>query len=243
VHVVLERWELRPRRRSRRHRHTITQADVTTDAEGRAAVDLHGAATAGSYRVRLHASSEGRDVSDTAFVWVPGRLDGELSDGDQYLELIADRREYQPGDTARLVVRGAEFDATVLVTKESQFVSYHQVVKARRNEAIDVPIGDQDGGDVYVSIAFLKDDRLYRAERRLSVPAVKHRLTVTATADRGIVRPGEPGVYSLRVVDAAGAPVRAQLSVGDRGRGAVCRAARHHAPSRCGSSTGASTTR
>ncbi len=111
-------------------------------------------------------------------------------------------------------MRGAEFDASVLVTKESQHVSFHRVVKARGNEAIDVPITDDDVGDTYVSIAFLKDDRLYRAERRLSVPATRHQLTVTAVADRPIVRPGEPGMFTLHVADADGAPVRAQLSVG-----------------------------
>src|SRR5262249_935748 len=101
-----------------------------------------------------------------------------------------------------------------LVTKESQHVSFHRVVKARSNQAIDVPISADDIGDTYVSIAFLKDDRLYRAERRLSVPATRHQLTGTAVPDRPVVRPGEPGRFALHVSDAAGAPVRAQLSIG-----------------------------
>src|SRR5262249_52006213 len=130
------------------------------------------------------------------------------------LEIIPDRRTYQPGDTARLILRGAEFDAAILVTKEDQHLSYHHVVKARNNEAFEVPVADDDVGDTYVSVAFLKDDRLYRAERRLSVPATRHQLTVTAVPDRPVVRPGEPGTFSVKVADASGAPVRAQLSLG-----------------------------
>jgi uncharacterized protein YfaS (alpha-2-macroglobulin family) len=193
---------------------TLAQTDLTTDSDGRARWSVQAPQEPGSYRVRLLAPSEGRQVSDTTYLWIPGHRDADASDYDQFLEMIADRRSYQPGDTANLVIQGAEFDASVLITKESQHVSFHQVVRASGNGAITVPITDDDIGDTYVSIAFLKDDRLFRAERRLSVPASTRQLTVTAVADKPVIRPGEPGVFALHVVDAKGAPVRAQLSVG-----------------------------
>ena len=56
------------------------------------------------------------------------------------------------------------------MTKEAEGVSWHQVVHARGNETIEVPIGADDIGDTWVNVAFLKDDRLYRAERRVKVP-------------------------------------------------------------------------
>lgn len=193
---------------------TVSESSAQTDADGRARTEFVVPPKAGSYRVRVSAASDGRTVSDFAYVWVPGHIAGFTDDGDQFLELVADRKTYQPGDTAKLIVRGAEFDTSVLVTKEHQRVSYHQVLHARANEAFDVPITDDDVGDVYVSLAFLKDDRLYRAERRLTVPATKQRLTITATTDRPVARPGQPGVFALHVADAGGQPVHAQLSVG-----------------------------
>ena len=39
---------------------------------------------------------------------------------DKYLELIAEKKTVQPGETARFLIRGAEFDSQVLVTKEAQ---------------------------------------------------------------------------------------------------------------------------
>jgi alpha-2-macroglobulin len=193
----------------------IRQASVSSDSEGRVQAQLVVPQESGSYRVRVSAPSEGRQVSDTTYIWIPGRTtEPEADSSDRVLELIADRKSYQPGDTARLIIRGAEFESSVLVTKEVRHVSFHTVVKTRSNEEISVPVTDQDAGDTYVSIAFLKDDRLYRAERRLSVPASRHQLTVTAAAEKAVVRPGEPGVFALRVIDATGAPVRAQLSVG-----------------------------
>jgi len=36
-------------------------------------------------------------------------------------------------------------------------------------QPLDVPVEEGDIGGVYVNVAFLKDDRFYRAEKRLDV--------------------------------------------------------------------------
>jgi uncharacterized protein YfaS (alpha-2-macroglobulin family) len=211
LRVALERVEYRDDTRTTT---TLQSGETETDPDGRARWSVQVPREPGAYEIRVTGPSDGREVSDTAFVWVPGRTDRFADDSDQFLELVADRRTYQPGDTARLIVRGMEFDASVLMTKEGQHISFHQVVRARGNDALDLPITSDDVGDIYVSIVFLKDDRLYRAERRLTVPALQHQLAVTAVADKPVIRPGEPGVFALKVTDPNGAPVRAQLSVG-----------------------------
>ena len=139
--------------------------------------------------------SGGRTIIDDSYLWVPGAQERTEDDYgyDKYLELIAEKKTVQPGETSRFLIRGAEFDSQVLVTKEAEGVSWHQVVRARGNETIEVPITADDIGDTWVNIAFLKDDRLYRAERRVKVPAVSRQLAVTITADvagrRGRGRP------------------------------------------------------
>ena len=228
VHTVIERVEYRGYNNPPVIT-TLQQGDVDTDESGRAQWSATAPSQPGSYRLRVTAVSDGRTVSDTAYIWVPGA--SEVNDGDQFLELIADRRTYAPGDTAALIAQGVQFDASVLVTKESQHVSYHQVVKVRGGEAIQVPITGEDVGDTYVSIAFLKDDRLYRAERRLAVPATERRLTITAEADRTVVRPGEPGTFAIRVVDAKGAPVQRATERRARRRSALRCPSRSHAGS------------
>jgi hypothetical protein len=213
IHAVLERVEYR----SGADAPTITtvqQGDVSTDADGRARWSAPVPQAAGSYRIRVTAASGDRRVTDTASIWVPGRQDDQADDSDRLLELMADKRTYQPGDTARIAIRGYDADAVVLVTKESQHISYHKVVHATGAGAIEVPVSADDIGDTYVSIAFLKDDRLFRAERRLNVPASAKQLTITAETDRPVARPGEAGTFTLHVADATGSPVRAQLSVG-----------------------------
>lgn len=213
VHATLEQVDYRDSYDNPRIT-VLQQGDVTTDADGRARWTTRAPQAAGSYRVRLTTTSAGRQVADVTSIYVPGRSEGEVDEGDRFLELIADRRTYAPGDTARIMVQGEEFDAHVLVTKENQQISYHQVVRSGSGSAIEVPITADDIGDTYVSIAFLEDDRLFRAERRLTVPAVERQLTITADTDRPVARAGEPATFTMRVTDATGAPARAQLSVG-----------------------------
>jgi uncharacterized protein YfaS (alpha-2-macroglobulin family) len=194
----------------------LARGVVTTDAEGRASWTTTMPSPPGDYRFRAAVTVDGRALQDEAYVWVPGNLTRgeELDYGDRYLELVADRRTYAPGDTAHLLVRGEEFDAPVLITKEGQQVSWHAVVQARGNAAIDVPITDADVGDTWVNIAFLRGDRLYRAEKRVRVPAVSRQLQLTVTASQAVARPRQPATFVVTAADADGRPVRAQVSVG-----------------------------
>src|SRR5436190_6740652 len=80
--------------------------------------------------------------------------------------------------------------------------------------AFDVPIGEDDIGDTWVNVAFLRNDRLYRAEKRIGVPAVSRHLQIAIAADQSVSRPGKPARFSVTATDARGAPVRAQVSIG-----------------------------
>lgn len=81
-------------------------------------------------------------------------------------------------------------------------------------DAIEVPIEAGDVGDVFVSLAYLRDGRLYRAERRLGVPATARTLNIALTAEQAVSKPREPGIFNVSVTDQAGLPVRAQISLG-----------------------------
>jgi uncharacterized protein YfaS (alpha-2-macroglobulin family) len=191
----------------------VSETSVTTGADGRAAWTMTLPAEPGTYRFRAEADSDGRTVSDTDFVWISGRVTGAGDEGDRELELIPDKRSYRPGDIARLTIMGDASSAAMLVTKEARRVDWFTVLRPAPS-VIEVPITDGDIGDIYVNLAFLKGDRLYRAEKRLNVPAVSKQLTVTVTTDKAVARPREPATLTVKVQDQAGRPVRAQVSLG-----------------------------
>ena len=212
--LVLERLEYRTGYYNEPTVTRVGAANATTDAEGRAAATLTLPNQTGSFRIRATAPSGDRSVQDQVWLWVPGASDviGEDT-GDKYLELLADRKTYQPGESARLIVRGETIRGPILVTKEGQHVSWYRLLRPNPTDAIEVPIAEGDVGDVYVSIAYLRDGRLYRAERRLGVPATARTLNISLTADQAVSKPGEPGAFSVLVTDQGGQPVRAQLSL------------------------------
>jgi alpha-2-macroglobulin len=192
---------------------SIATETATTDATGVAMVTFTLPARPGSYRVRATAPSAGRSVRDDVFLWIPGPSDYDADGGDRYLELLADKRSYQPGETATLIVRGETVIGPVLVTKEGQHVSYFRVLRPSATDSIQVPIDEGDVGDVFVNLVYLREGRLYRAERRLGAAAASRTLNVAVTAQQQVSRPRDPGVFEVTVTDPSGQPVRAQVSL------------------------------
>lgn len=212
IRVVLERLIYRDGYYGEPEVEQVSDTGVTTDANGLATGRVTLPNQTGSFRVRVSAPSEGRTVQDDVWLWVPGP--SETTDSEErYLELLADRKSYQPGESARLIVRGETITGPVLVTKEGQHVSWFRLMRPTATESIAVPIDEGDVGDVFVSIAFLRDGRLSRAERRIGVPATSRTLKVSVTADQAVSRPREPGAFSVLVTDQADQPVRAQVSL------------------------------
>ncbi|MFO7694383.1 MAG: MG2 domain-containing protein [Vicinamibacterales bacterium] len=161
----------------------VAAGRVTTDQDGRASWAAVLPDQPGPYRFRVSGLSEGRTIEGSSGVWVTGDP-GDDTVGDAYLELIADRSSYQPGDVARLIIRGAAVTSPVLVTKEGRRISYHRVESSMGGDGLEVPVEASDIGDTYVSVVFIKDDRLYRAEKRLKVPAASRQLRVAVAASR-----------------------------------------------------------
>jgi alpha-2-macroglobulin len=212
VTTVLERVRYSAGERSADRLSTGT---VTTDASGFATWKTTLPKEAGEFELAAEAQSEGRTVRDSAWTWVPGKAaDADVEGEERELELVPDKSTYQPGDVARLSIRGDASPTAVLVTKEGQQVSWRRVLRPAAGAALEVPIADGDVGDIYVNIAFLRDDRLYRAEKRLKVPATSRQLQVAVTADQPVSKPGVPGQFTVKVSDAAGQPIRAQVSLG-----------------------------
>ena len=192
----------------------LAAGTVQSDQEGRAEWAATLPAEAGTYRFRVSGDSDGRAVQETANLWVSGAPSASIDQADAYLELVADKKSYTPGDTARLIVRGAEVTAPVLVTKEGQQISDYRVARVGKDNTIEVPVVESDLGDTYVNVVFVSKDRLFRAEKRLKVPATPRQLHVMVAAERNVSKPNQPGRFTLTVTDAAGQPVKAQLSVG-----------------------------
>ena len=140
-----------------------------TDARGLLTCDLDLAA---SGEVRLIAQTTdggGRRSAASSSVWVS--RGGELwfdQDNDDRIDLLPERRDLRPGETARLQVRMPFREATVLVTVEREGILDARVVTLRGSDpVIEVPIPKRAAGadaaeaaswapNVYVSALVLR---------------------------------------------------------------------------------------
>ena len=52
--------------------------------------------------------SGNREVTDDAYVWVPGQSEESYESDSESFELVTDKATYAPGDTARVAVRGTQ---------------------------------------------------------------------------------------------------------------------------------------
>ena len=198
---------------SAQRREVIASGQVTTGADGRAVWQAQVPAASGSYLLVARALSGDREVSDTSYVWVPGRGEDAFEESSESFELIVDRSSYAPGDVAKVAVRGAPPATPVLLTKEARTLTWYDVRQPSADGVFDVPITDADIGDTWVNLLYIADDRIHYAEKKLRVPPANRALTVDVKSDKAVYRPGEPAVYTLRTLDASGAPVPAQLTV------------------------------
>ena len=138
---------------------TLASATVTTGADGFASWDVPLPNQSGSYVLRAEATSGERVMRSSRSLWVPGGNVGAYDQEDRSVEIVADKGTYQPGETARFLVRGLDAAATLLITKEHATTTWHTVQGVTAGGTFDVPVTDDDVGDTWVNIVFVQGRR------------------------------------------------------------------------------------
>ena len=115
--------------------------------------------TAGQVELIAEAKdAQGRPVSAAASIWITKQ--GELwfaQDNDDRIDVLPEKKQYEPGETARLQVRMPFREATALVAVEREGVISTQVVQLRGDDPnIDVKIEPGWAPNVYVSVLALR---------------------------------------------------------------------------------------
>ncbi|MCX6020346.1 MAG: hypothetical protein NTZ05_01190, partial [Chloroflexi bacterium] len=180
----------------------VTTQQVTAGTDGRAVVRFT-PADGGLYRVvATGKDAAGNAIRSAATVWISGKayVPWRVDDHDR-IELVADKTEYQVGDTAKVLVPSPFADATALITDERGKILSRQVTRLAGNSAtIDVPITDDLLPTAYVSVVLLRGagtgtERLNSVYRlgyaTVNVAISTKRLQVAVQPDRAKFGPGD----------------------------------------------------
>jgi len=178
----------------------------------------------GEYLVRIETTDlHGTRVVTGEPIWVLGKGEAFWSgDESARMTLIASKKSYLPGDTARLVAQANLDRPTALITIERDGVLEAYTRKlGSASEGVELAIKDAWAPNVFASVTLVQGRRgpgdRYRPQMKmglveLQVSTATKALDVAVELDRDEVKPGEAVKGTIRVT-AGGRPVKAELAV------------------------------
>ena len=206
-------------------------ATVSSDAQGRASYYFT-AQQAGDYSVQAESrDTRGNTIHTRVQLWVassgydyiPWRFDSENA-----VKLVADKPQYNVGDTARILITSPYTQATALLTIERGHLKRYRVISLQGGApTIEVPLEDGDLPNVYLNLTIIgvaapavgsPQDRRQASLRsgylNLSLNTAPRKLTVSLEPQgQSPYLPGSTVSVTLRTKDSAGRPVQGDFAL------------------------------
>jgi len=199
---------------------------VTTDANGGGRFSFV-PESGGTYRVRAIGRDEREnEIRSSTDIWVSGRAGRYVSwrrENHNRIDLIADKKEYQPGDVAEILIPSPyQGEVLALITVERGHLYDTQVVTLKSNsEIIEVPITEEYIPNIFVSVTIVKGQDETEPLGSFKVGYVKlpvsseaKTLTVEIATDQETYQPRQEATYTIRATDWMGKPAQAEFSLG-----------------------------
>jgi len=192
----------------------VTARDAQTGPDGTALVDLP-ITGSGDFEVTASAQApENRTVQGQTWVWIWNDA-GEWYNQNTQAQIVPDKKSYQVGDTAHLLLVTGLKESWAVVTAEGDSVQSRLLIHATgASFAFNIPITKLAQPNLVVSAVIVHDNQLITAQKSLKVPLVERTLTITATPSKPKYLPGEKGSFDVFAVDSNNKPVEADLSFG-----------------------------
>jgi uncharacterized protein YfaS (alpha-2-macroglobulin family) len=132
------------------------------------------------------------------------------------IDLILDKKTYEIGDTAHVLVTSQFKNVTFLFTVEGKEIHQHQVVALKgHTKMIDFKI-DQPyfAPNVYVSVTAIKENAFIQKQKMIVVNPSEKFVKVEIRPDKAQYRPRNKARYEIVTTGADGKPVAAEVAFG-----------------------------
>jgi alpha-2-macroglobulin len=184
--------------------------DIDTDAQGHGRLEAK-ASEPGQYRLAYQLTDAKKRTIEGAVVFA---VRGDKTDAGDFrfndLELIADKREYAPGEKVRLLVNTNHPDSTVYLFLRPIGNAYSKPqVLALKGKSAEVEIGvaQADMPNFYVEAVTVANGRAFTETREIVVPPEKRIVNLTVQPTAHDVKPGAKAGVKLKLTDLAGKPI------------------------------------
>ncbi|MBA3767962.1 MAG: hypothetical protein H0W99_13465, partial [Acidobacteria bacterium] len=183
--------------------------------------------TGGTYRVTARIMDDRERPNESELtLWVAGGKTPPKREVEQEtVEMIPDRKDYKPGDTAEILVQAPFYPAEgVLTLRRSGIIRSERFRMDGPTLTLKVPIEERFIPNIYVQVDLVgaaartddagkADERLpkrpayAKGELNLSIPPMERKLLVAATPRDKALEPGAETVVNVEVRDAQSRPV------------------------------------
>jgi alpha-2-macroglobulin len=169
----------------------------------------------GQLEIRFEAPDAwGGRVEGYGLVWVCGPdFDGRFHRFND-LELITDKRTYEPGDVCHMMINTKQANSYVLFSDNvdnGHLLSWRLLHLPGRHIVVDVPVTKDRRPNFFVEAATVSGARLHQQVKRICVPPEEGIVAIDVKTDRGEYEPGAKAQVTVSARDGEGKPVSAQL--------------------------------
>jgi uncharacterized protein YfaS (alpha-2-macroglobulin family) len=197
----------------------VAKWDVPTDEQGRAELQIK-ASEPGQYRVSYEVtetSGEGEAEGKEPTTIEGGQVlvvRGPNFDGGEFrfndVEIVADKREYAPGDKVALQVSAQRAGAAVLLfvrPANGVYLPPQMVDLKGKSTVVELTIEQRDMPNFFVEAVTVHGGRLHTAVREIFVPPAKRVFDVEVVPSADAYLPGQHAKVQLKLTDQDGKPV------------------------------------
>jgi hypothetical protein len=166
----------------------------------------------GQYRWVFEACDAGQQpICATVNFWVHGPKFDARRCRMGSLEIIPDRRWYQPGDTARVLVHTAKLNARLLMC--DCFDHYWFVDVPAGAQVLEIPVAEKHVPNYLFEATLVAGGEAHTEKCELFVPPVRDVVNVELHPDRLTYQPGQKGHIRIHAFDASGKPVTGSMTL------------------------------
>jgi len=187
---------------------------LTTDDSGRASMRFSARRSGGMRVIAKSRDKRGNNIVASTYVWsYAAAYEEDIRYPD--LQIVTDKKTYDPGDTAKILINTKSPGATALVTVEGTRV-YNRITVHLKNRTtmVQIPVMSEYKPNFYIGVCFVRNKSFVNQQARAKVSLRAQSLRIKIEPNKLKYRPGEDATYRIKVTDSSGRPASAELSIG-----------------------------
>jgi len=189
--------------------------DLATNEEGFAQQPIT-AAKAGQYRLSYTVTdAKGHAIEGGYLFTIIGHTGRAEDFRYNAIELIPDKREYQPGEKVRLLINRDRADGTVMlfVRPAGVYLPPQPIRLEGKSAVAEIEVGKRDMPNFFVEALTIAEGQVHTEVKEIVVPPEKRVLNVEVQPSAAAYRPGQKAQVKLKLTDFHGQPFQGSTVV------------------------------